>query len=252
MCIIRTFPPHGVARFIISSHILMSQFFKIGPISLSNLVNLAFLFAPQGFQPLEITLTLLPFDGSIEWRGLYRAGWGDGGGGGGWSRRGSYRPFDIIMVHYSSEGSQRATASYTRGQTEYHLALIEASVLWAAALSLPEALWFNCRYSGYTGLPRVIRNAQRRGYNHVSPSLFSPLDSTKCRGIDLQASFACNKQRYYQSFNEDFKSASGSAVTSASIGVVHCLMHLLPDPCSTVSHYVVTSVQASITSILHN
>lgn len=144
MCIIRTFPLHGVARFIISSHILMSQCFKIGPISLSNLVNLAFLFAPQGFQPLEITLTLLPFDGSIEWgrkeeerRGSYRAGWGDGGGGGGRSRRGSYRPFDIIMVHYSSEGSQRATASYTRGQTEYHLALIEASVLWAAALSLP-------------------------------------------------------------------------------------------------------------------
>lgn len=62
MCIILTFPLHRIACFIISSHILMSQFFKIGPISLSNLVNLAFLFPPPGFQ-----LTLLPFDGSIEW-----------------------------------------------------------------------------------------------------------------------------------------------------------------------------------------
>lgn len=51
------------------------------------------------------------------------------GGGGDGSRGGSYRPFDIIMVHYSSKSSQCAAVSYTRGQTEYHLAVIEASVL---------------------------------------------------------------------------------------------------------------------------
>lgn len=53
------------------------------------------------------------------------------GVGGGGDRRtgGSYRPFDIIMVHYSAESSLCAVASYTRGQGEYHLALIEASVL---------------------------------------------------------------------------------------------------------------------------
>ena len=42
---------------------------------------------------------------------------------------GGYRTFNIIMVHYSSECSLSTTASYTPGQAEYHLAVIEASVL---------------------------------------------------------------------------------------------------------------------------
>lgn len=159
---------------------------------------------------------------------------------------GSYRTFDIIMVHYSSESSQCASASYTRGQAEYHLAVIEASVLWTAGLSparsLPQALSFNCRCGGYTGLERVIRNAKQHGSNHVSPSLYSPLDWCECRGIDLRASFTSNRLHNYQSFNKDFKSAIGSGVTSASRCVVRgpslCSASLYGDICA-----------ASITSI---
>lgn len=53
------------------------------------------------------------------------------GGQRGWWREegGSYRQFNIIMVHYGSESSQSASASCVRGQREYHLAVIEASVL---------------------------------------------------------------------------------------------------------------------------
>lgn len=121
-----------VACFVISSHTLMSQFFRIGPISLSNLVNLAVRLSPQGFQLLEITLTL-SHSMPQHWVGL-EGGGAEGlyvGVSGGGDRSvwvgGSYRPFDIIMVHYSSESSLCAAASYTRGQGEYHLALIEAS-----------------------------------------------------------------------------------------------------------------------------
>lgn len=55
-----------VACFVISSHILMSQFFRIGPISLSNLVNSAILLFPRGggVSTSGYHANTLPFDAS--------------------------------------------------------------------------------------------------------------------------------------------------------------------------------------------
>lgn len=67
MCVIHTFPLHSVACFVISTHTVISQFFRIGPISLSNLFFLAIQLSPQGFQLLEITLTLSHSMGALNW-----------------------------------------------------------------------------------------------------------------------------------------------------------------------------------------
>lgn len=62
---------HPVASFFISSHTLMSHFFGIGPISLSNLVNSPILLPPLG---LEI---MLPLSHSMD---KHRMGGGAEGG----------------------------------------------------------------------------------------------------------------------------------------------------------------------------
>lgn len=143
MCAWRSFTLHGVcmrvsytfhilhpaASSVISVHTLMRQFFRIEPISFSNLVNLAILHPPRGFQSLGIMLSRSMLLHWMGWEEEHRGCVWRLEGGGDRRKGGSYRTFDIIMVHYISDSSLCSRPSSTWGQTEYyHLAATEASV----------------------------------------------------------------------------------------------------------------------------
>lgn len=116
-----------MASSTISSGILTSQLFRIGPISLSNVVNSVVLpfprgggwFSSSGYHSSTLQLNAEPqgeegggaagFWIEFVWR------WGREVGGER-GERGSYQRFDIIMVHYSPDSSPCDAASYSRGQ----------------------------------------------------------------------------------------------------------------------------------------
>lgn len=94
----------------------MSRFFGIGPIRLSNLVNSAILQFPRGFSTYGYHTNALPSD-AVAVNGVEGGGarWFcvEVGGGCESKKQGSYQTFNIIMVHYSSDSSLCAAASYT-------------------------------------------------------------------------------------------------------------------------------------------
>ena len=194
ICVTQTSPLQCAARFVISSHTLMSQVCRIGPISLSNLVNLAILLSPRGFQLLTVSHSM---------GALNRAGGGGGGGvvvgGGGKSGVGGWGSYRAVRYHNGALqlGKLPMRRSQLHRRSDRVSFSCDRSICAASGGPLSRSLSHR-HYrliAGIADTPGEQRLSVMRSsvviavYHHRSSP---PSDMAKCRRIDSQASFTSN------------------------------------------------------------